>query len=266
MSPQDLSYVQRALSRLQEVSAEDGNVQKKEDIARRLDELYDKLSTGQLKAEEANKVLEMVQAMEVEDYEAADKLHLQLCQVHWELHRSWLLGVKRLILHGAGQSVTDFVREQARAVQALSQPGHERASSPPPPLRTSAASSSKPQEAPAAGPTEWMAHPMPPKHFDYVRKVLCQLQETAAQDGNMKKKEDIAQRLGELYSKLSSGQIKTEVALKVLQLVQALDTKEYSVAHKVHHELCTMDWELHKSWLWGVKCLLHYVPGSGAAP
>lgn len=112
------------------------------------------------------------------------------------------------------------------------------------------------QEASAGGATAVMGTPMPSHDLTYVQNVMSILLEASAQDGNMKKREDISKRLDELYSKLSTGHIKTEAANKVLQMVKAVEAKDYQGANKLQLELCTIDWELNKNWLLGVKRLI----------
>lgn len=85
------------------------------------------------------------------------------------------------------------------------------------------------------------------------------LLEASSQDNtpaSMKKREDIAKRLEELYSKLQAGQIKTAASQKVLQMVKSVENQDNQAAHKMLTELCQMDWDQNKNWLQGVKRLV----------
>jgi len=97
MAPHELSHVKGVLSMLLDASSQDGNAKKREDIAKRLEELYGKLQTGQLKTAVSQKVLQMVKAVEAQDYTAANKMQQELCAVDWDQNRNWLQGVRRLI-------------------------------------------------------------------------------------------------------------------------------------------------------------------------
>merc|ERR1711897_53325 len=69
------------------------------------------------------------------------------------------------------------------------------------------------QERSAGGAA--LGEPMAPHELEHVRGVLNMLLETSSQDGNVKKREDIAKRLEDLYTKLAQGQIKTAASQKV---------------------------------------------------
>mmetsp|Transcript_75738 Transcript_75738/g.104727 ORF Transcript_75738/g.104727 Transcript_75738/m.104727 type:complete len:95 (+) Transcript_75738:1-285(+) len=90
----------------------------------------------------------------------------------------------------------------------------------------------------------------------HVTNVLNMLLDASAQDGNTKKRDDIAKRLDELYAKLQGGHIKTQASQKVLQMVKAVEAQDYATATKLQMELCSHDWEQNKNWLVGVKRLI----------
>lgn len=96
-----------------------------------------------------------------------------------------------------------------------------------------------------------MAH-----ELQHVKTVFEMLLNNSAQDGNLRKREDIAKRLEELYNRLSTGQIKTQASQKVVQLAQAAEQNDFATANKLQMELCTVDWDANKGWLMGVKRLL----------
>jgi len=97
MEPHDLTYVQNVLSMLLEASAQDGNMKKREDNAKRLDDLYTRLQGGHVRTTNAQKVLAMVKAVEAQDYTTANKLQTELCSSDWDTNKYWLTCLKRLI-------------------------------------------------------------------------------------------------------------------------------------------------------------------------
>lgn len=101
-----------------------------------------------------------------------------------------------------------------------------------------------------------MGEPLPAHEVQRVKVILDGLLAVSAQDGNAKKRDDIAKRLEDLYLKLSNGQMKTAASQKVLNLVTAVEQQDMATAGKIQMELCTMDWDVNKNWLMGVKRLL----------
>lgn len=97
---------------------------------------------------------------------------------------------------------------------------------------------------------------LPPHEVEHIKSVMAMMLNNSAQDGNVRKRDDIAKRLEELYSKLQTGQMKTAASQKVLQLVQAVEQNDFASANRIQMELCTIDWEMNKGWLMGVKRLM----------
>jgi len=97
MPAHELAQVQSIFGMFLEQSAADGNQKKREDINKRLEELYSKLQAGGVKQQASQKVLALAKALEAQDYAGASKLQLELCTCDWELNKNWLVGVKRLI-------------------------------------------------------------------------------------------------------------------------------------------------------------------------
>merc|ERR1711920_905938 len=79
MAAHELSHVQGVLSMLLEASAQDGNAKKREDIAKRLE------------------VLQLVKAIEAQDYATAGRLQADLSSNDWEANREWITGLQRLV-------------------------------------------------------------------------------------------------------------------------------------------------------------------------
>lgn len=97
---------------------------------------------------------------------------------------------------------------------------------------------------------------LPAHELQHIKTVFEMLLNNSAQDGNMRKRDDIAKRLEELYTRLSTGQIKNAASQKVVQLAQFVEQNDFANANRTQMELCTMDWDLNKGWLMGVKRLL----------
>jgi len=97
---------------------------------------------------------------------------------------------------------------------------------------------------------------MPQHDLMYVKNVLDMLLNASSQDGNQKKREDNEKRLEDLYGKLTNGYLKTTAAQKVLQLVKAVEAQDFMGAAKLQQELCSVDWDVNKFWLMGVKRLI----------
>lgn len=96
MAPHDVTHVRNVFTMLLDAS-QDGNAKKREDISKRLDELYMKLQEGQLKTACSQKVLQLAKAMEAQDFATVSKVQQELFSVDWDANKSWLMGVKRLI-------------------------------------------------------------------------------------------------------------------------------------------------------------------------
>lgn len=98
---------------------------------------------------------------------------------------------------------------------------------------------------------------MEPNDFARVQAALDMILEVSAQDGNIRKRDDNTKRLGDLYSKLRSGQVKDATQQKIMQLVAAIEGRNYTVAQKVlQQELCMNDWDQNKFWLQGLRRML----------
>eukprot|EP00747_Dinoflagellata_sp_TGD_P222388 gnl/TRDRNA2_/TRDRNA2_94090_c2_seq1.p1 gnl/TRDRNA2_/TRDRNA2_94090_c2~~gnl/TRDRNA2_/TRDRNA2_94090_c2_seq1.p1 ORF type:complete len:635 (-),score=160.55 gnl/TRDRNA2_/TRDRNA2_94090_c2_seq1:69-1730(-) len=121
---------------------------------------------------------------------------------------------------------------------------------------TVAAANNEIQELSAGGGAGAVGEPMPAHDLQRVRNCLGMLLDQSAQDGNARKRDDIAKRLEELYFKLGSGGIKTQASQKVLQMVGAVEQQDFASATKIQMELATCDWDQNKNWLMGVKRLL----------
>lgn len=95
MAAHDLTHVRNVFTMMLE-SSSDGNVKKREDISKRLEELYSKLQTGGVKTLCSQKVLQLAKAIEAQDFAQVTKVQQELCSMDWESNKNWLMGVKRL--------------------------------------------------------------------------------------------------------------------------------------------------------------------------
>jgi protein transport protein SEC31 len=100
-----------------------------------------------------------------------------------------------------------------------------------------------------------LGDPLPPHEVQHIKAVFENLLNTSP-DQNPRKREDIAKKLEELYSKLAEGQMKTQTSQKVVQMMQACEQGDFPSANRIQMELCTTEWETNRGWLMGVKRLL----------
>lgn len=101
-----------------------------------------------------------------------------------------------------------------------------------------------------------MGEPMAPHDLEHCKSVFGMLLDVSSQDGNVKKREDNAKRLEDLFTKLSSGMMKTASQQKVIQIVKAIEAQDFANAKAVHKELTNSDWDTNKNWLVGVQRLI----------
>eukprot|EP00928_Gymnodinium_smaydae_P038057 TRINITY_DN26327_c0_g5_i1.p1 TRINITY_DN26327_c0_g5~~TRINITY_DN26327_c0_g5_i1.p1 ORF type:complete len:1130 (-),score=215.34 TRINITY_DN26327_c0_g5_i1:160-3549(-) len=95
--------------------------------------------------------------------------------------------------------------------------------------------------------------PMAPQDLAQVKNTMGMLLESQT---DPRKRDDIAKRLEDLYSKLESGAIKSTPSQKLMQLVKAVEAQDLAAASRCQQELCSMDWEQNKFWLMGLKRLM----------
>lgn len=95
VSPQDLQRCQSVLNQLLEVSQQDAR--KRDDISKRLNELYEKLQHGYVSTPTSQKVIAMVGAIEQQDFMSANKIQVELSTADWDKNKNWLMGLKRLL-------------------------------------------------------------------------------------------------------------------------------------------------------------------------
>lgn len=116
------------------------------------------------------------------------------------------------------------------------------------------------QNASAGGATA--GEPMAQHDVDHCRNVFQMLldmdsQQQANNPAAAKKREDIAKRLEDLYSRLASGGMKTTSSQKVLTMVQSIEANDFAAAKNLHKELTQNDWDNNRNWLLGVQRLIN---------
>lgn len=111
--------------------------------------------------------------------------------------------------------------------------------------------------APPAAPAGPVGEPMAPHDIEHCKNIFGMLLDYSSQDGNVKKREDIAKRLEDLYSKLASGAMKSAASQKVLQISKAAEAQDFASAKSLHKELTNTDWDTNKNWLQGVQRLIN---------
>jgi hypothetical protein len=97
MAAHELANVRNTLGMLLDLSAQDGNVRKRDAIAKSLEELYGKLQNGGVKGPAQAKLMALIQAVEAQDYQGANRIHQELSSVDWDINKGWLMSVRRLI-------------------------------------------------------------------------------------------------------------------------------------------------------------------------
>merc|ERR1719310_312816 len=70
---------------------------KRRDCAERLQQLYDLLDAGKISVPIQSKLIEVARGIAVGNYAASSKEVSALSAQHWEEHKEWLMGMKRLL-------------------------------------------------------------------------------------------------------------------------------------------------------------------------
>lgn len=98
MPAHEVTYVRNVLTMLLEASAaQDGNPRKREANAKSLEELYAKLASGNIKPASASNVVNLVKAVEGQDFATANRIQVELSTSDWDQNKTWLMGVKRIL-------------------------------------------------------------------------------------------------------------------------------------------------------------------------
>ncbi|KAF4663760.1 protein transport protein S31 [Perkinsus chesapeaki] len=105
MAPAEVANCQRVLNQLLEINCQDGNRRKREDLTKRLDELYTKLQSGDISETAQEKVKELCTAIDAQDFNAAKRivvgrlwgLPTDLSAHDWDHNKNWVMGLRRLM-------------------------------------------------------------------------------------------------------------------------------------------------------------------------
>jgi len=93
--PADIEFAREILES-QNIALSIQTKREQDDMREKLDQLYSKLQDGLLNPAGSAKLKEFCHAIQNEDYTTALKLQRELAGVHWNDHKNWLLGIKRL--------------------------------------------------------------------------------------------------------------------------------------------------------------------------
>lgn len=97
MPPGEVAAIQQTINNLLQRCAQDGNTRKWEDTSRKLNDLYDKLSSGQITAESKERVKGLVACIDRGDFQQASRIRVELSATDWERNRAWLFAIQLLL-------------------------------------------------------------------------------------------------------------------------------------------------------------------------
>jgi hypothetical protein len=112
------------------------------------------------------------------------------------------------------------------------------------------------QAPPAAQSIGKLSDPMPAQEISSVKATFDSLLQHSSQDGNVRKWEDTARKLTELYDKLATGQLSGESMQKVKDMCRSISQGDFAGANRLRVELSASDWERNRTWLFAVQLLL----------
>jgi len=95
---QDIQFVKQILENQNALNtANDGNQRRHDDCQKRLDDLYEKVTHGSLPEPGSEKLKNLCRAMQSQDFPTALKLQVELSSSYWDVHKFWILGLKRIL-------------------------------------------------------------------------------------------------------------------------------------------------------------------------
>uniref|UniRef100_A0A0G4FAE8 Sec16 Sec23-binding domain-containing protein n=1 Tax=Chromera velia CCMP2878 TaxID=1169474 RepID=A0A0G4FAE8_9ALVE len=97
MNPADAQLVQRALDGLLALMIADPSDRNRTNTQAKFSELYRRLETERISQGETDRMLNLSRALEAQDWPSASKIVAEMCSTDWDRHKSWLMGLKRLI-------------------------------------------------------------------------------------------------------------------------------------------------------------------------
>jgi len=96
MPAHDVANVRNVLTMLLGSVMANDVPKKREDTAKALEELYQKLTEGQVKTATSQKLMSLVKAIEAQDPQSARILQ-ELYTMDWDQNKKWLMCLKRLV-------------------------------------------------------------------------------------------------------------------------------------------------------------------------
>jgi protein transport protein SEC31 len=97
MAPHDVQRVKGLFDQLLAGSPAAQQPRQRDDLAKRLEDLYNKLGAGMCKNTVSEKVMVLVQAIEGQDLATAQKCAAELATMDWDVNKNWVQAVKRLV-------------------------------------------------------------------------------------------------------------------------------------------------------------------------
>jgi protein transport protein SEC31 len=97
MAPQDVQRVKGLFDALLNASPLSAQPKQRDDLTKRLEDLYGRLANGMVKKTVADKVIMIVQLVEAQDNASASKNVQELATMDWDVNKNWVQAVKRLV-------------------------------------------------------------------------------------------------------------------------------------------------------------------------
>merc|ERR1711959_779922 len=97
MNPNDLQRVKGLFDTLLSQSPAAANPKQRDDLTKRLEDMYSKLSQGLCKNAVSGKVMHLVTSLESQDVPSAAKCAAELATMDWDVNKNWVMAVKRLV-------------------------------------------------------------------------------------------------------------------------------------------------------------------------
>ena len=73
------------------------NRRKLDDLTKKNEELYEKLTSGQISSTTQEKLRDMCRAVEMGDYGTASRIRVDMSSTDWDRNKNWLMAIKMLL-------------------------------------------------------------------------------------------------------------------------------------------------------------------------
>lgn len=97
MNPNDVQRIKGLFEMLLNNSPAAANPRQRDDLTKRLEDLYSKLSQGLVKNAVSEKVMSLVTSLEGQDVPSAARCAAELATMDWDVNKNWVMAVKRLV-------------------------------------------------------------------------------------------------------------------------------------------------------------------------